>query len=1081
MVTKMLHILLVLTTLGADGESLRIVPAADGFSFIRLVHGDSDCAGRVELLQGNQWGTVCDEGWDLKDADVLCKELGCGLADKAIRRAAFGRGTGEIWLSHVQCSGHEASLTRCPRVLHSPRAVNGNPICTHDNDAGVKCSGALLMPTLSLLSPHAVLSPGEAVRFSCTVVPGHHLNYFNLSTRGIDTPLMTRWVTFAQSRVEFTLSILKTTQQGSYSCLYGIKGISPSSSTLTSPPSNFINITVVELLTPLHWYNTSTEAPTGSVIKGHSFNITCFTEKQYPGGSFQLRLIRSNDTVHQSLPALTPAVTFSFSNAQLSNEGYYYCLYMVQLDGRTFVSRESQPLPVSIRGADGESLRIVPAADGFSFIRLVHGDSDCAGRVELLQGNQWGTVCDEGWDLKDADVLCKELGCGLADKAIRRAAFGRGTGEIWLSHVQCSGHEASLTRCPRVLHSPRAVNGNPICTHDNDAGVKCSGALLMPTLSLLSPHAVLSPGEAVRFSCTVVPGHHLNYFNLSTRGIDTPLMTRWVTFAQSRVEFTLSILKTTQQGSYSCLYGIKGISPSSSTLTSPPSNFINITVVELLTPLHWYNTSTEAPTGSVIKGHSFNITCFTEKQYPGGSFQLRLIRSNDTVHQSLPALTPAVTFSFSNAQLSNEGYYYCLYMVQLDGRTFVSRESQPLPVSIRGADGESLRIVPAADGFSFIRLVHGDSDCAGRVELLQGNQWGTVCDEGWDLKDADVLCKELGCGLADKAIRRAAFGRGTGEIWLSHVQCSGHEASLTRCPRVLHSPRAVNGNPICTHDNDAGVKCSGALLMPTLSLLSPHAVLSPGEAVRFSCTVVPGHHLNYFNLSTRGIDTPLMTRWVTFAQSRVEFTLSILKTTQQGSYSCLYGIKGISPSSSTLTSPPSNFINITVVELLTPLHWYNTSTEAPTGSVIKGHSFNITCFTEKQYPGGSFQLRLIRSNDTVHQSLPALTPAVTFSFSNAQLSNEGYYYCLYMVQLDGRTFVSRESQPLPVSIRDPDPVLSPMVISCLASALAFLVALVVVVVIIIVARVKLCKRQENPLALELETRTCVDNTYVALG
>ncbi|XP_024002951.2 uncharacterized protein [Salvelinus sp. IW2-2015] len=347
-------------------------------------------------------------------------------------------------------------------------------------------------------------------------------------------------------------------------------------------------------------------------------------------------------------------------------------------------------------------------------------------------------------------------------------------------------------------------------------------------------------------------------------------------------------------------------------------------------------------------------------------------------------------------------------------------------------------------------------------------------------EDADVLCKELGCGLADKAIRRAAFGRGTGEIWLvtSSVRATSEPDAMSQ-----GSPQSQGRlrEPHCTHDNDAGVKCSGALLMPTLSLLSPHTVLSPGEAVRFSCTVVPGHHLNYFNLSTRGIDTPLMTRWVTFAQSRVEFTLSILKTTQQGSYSCLYGIKGISPSSSTLTSPPSNFINITVVELLTPLHWYNTSTEAPTGSVIKGHSFNITCFTEKQYPGGSFQLRLIRSNDMVHQSLPALTPAVTFSFSNAQLSNEGYYYCLYMVQLDGRTFVSRESQPLHVSIRDPDPVLSPMVISCLASALAFLVALVVVIVIIIVARVKLCKRQENPLALELETRTCVDNTYVALG
>ncbi|XP_029911718.1 uncharacterized protein LOC115362075 [Myripristis murdjan] len=291
-----------------------------------------------------------------------------------------------------------------------------------------------------------------------------------------------------------------------------------------------------------------------------------------------------------------------------------------------------------------------------------------------------------------------------------------------------------------------------------------------------------------------------------------------------------------------------------------------------------------------------------------------------------------------------------------------------------------------------------------------------------------------------------------------------------RCATVL------NSDPPCTHEKDAGVNCSGTLLMPTLSLLSPNAVFSIGEAVRFSCAALLGHHLNDFHLYKHGVSTPLVTQRVDQSQTRVELTLSDLETSHQGSYSCVYRIKGSSPSQ-LLSSPPSNSINITVVELLTPQHWYNTSIEAPTGSVIKGHSFNITCSTQQQYPGGSFQLRLIRSNGTVRQSLPALTPSVTFTFPNAQSSNEGYYYCLYRVQLGGRTFVSRESQPLPISIRDPDPVLSPMVISWLVSGLTFLVA---VVIIIIVAKV-LCKKEKKPSELERETRTCVDNTYVALA
>ncbi|KAF7657894.1 hypothetical protein LDENG_00020870 [Lucifuga dentata] len=379
--------------------------------------------------------------------------------------------------------------------------------------------------------------------------------------------------------------------------------------------------------------------------------------------------------------------------------------------------------------------------------------------------------------------------------------------------------------------------------------------------------------------------------------------------------------------------------------------------------------------------------------------------------------------------------------------------------------------VSAFDGVR-IRLVNGENKCSGRVEVLRHNQWGTVCDHGWDLREADVVCLELGCGLAGSALHGAAYGAGSGEIWLRHVQCSGHESSLTRCASVLHS------NPPCTHENDAGVKCSGTLLMPTLTLLSPHAVFSPGEAVRFSCSVLLGHYLSEFHLYKHGVSTPLVTQRVDQSQSqtRVELTLSDLERSHQGSYSCLYRIKGSSPSQ-LLSSPLSNSINIIVVELLTPQHWYNTSIDAPVGSVIKGHSFNITCSTQQQYPGGSFQLRLIRSNGTVRQSLPALTPAVTFTFPSAQSSNEGYYYCLYRVQLGGRTFVSRESQPLPISIRDPDPVLSPMVISWLVSGLTFVVS---VIVIIIVAKV-LCNKEKKPSELERETRTCVDNTYVALS
>ena len=43
---------------------------------IRLVDGVIDNEGRVEMCVNGVWGTVCDQGWDKTDANIVCKQLG---------------------------------------------------------------------------------------------------------------------------------------------------------------------------------------------------------------------------------------------------------------------------------------------------------------------------------------------------------------------------------------------------------------------------------------------------------------------------------------------------------------------------------------------------------------------------------------------------------------------------------------------------------------------------------------------------------------------------------------------------------------------------------------------------------------------------------------------------------------------------------------------------------------------------------------------------------------------------------------------------------------------------------------------
>ncbi|XP_067833433.1 uncharacterized protein [Heptranchias perlo] len=728
------------------------------------------------------------------------------------------------------------------------------------------------------------------------------------------------------------------------------------------------------------------ESPFDTFLRGHGLRIGCDAPYEFPNLTFYLY----KDGVFELSATASRSAAFRFRNISKQDEGNYTCLYQTEISGQSYNSTISDTLEVIISDFVSNDVNL----------RLANGLSPCSGRLEVFYNGEWGTVCEDGWLISNADVVCRDLNCGFAEQSTDSSVYGEGTGPIWLHHVGCAGTELSFWLCSSLSHQDHN------CAHSDDVGVSCSDFPPRPSISLNRPSGSFLPGETVRIECWAHSHYSVTGFYLSRFSGESLVMFQQSSQARYIATFTVRALGTNAQGRYSCHYGMssRGVN-----FNSTQSETVVVTIAYAPTSPNLY---LETRYNELFEGDSLTLRCLIPMQSADlaniGFYLYKEKEPSRPKGKSGPSARTFAIFTISHLNLSDGGSYACMYRAQRFGEWYNSTYSKRVTIVVSDRrERPTLSLVRTPGAFA----------------------------EG---EDVDLACASPGVH-AESTFRLLKMGE---DASLTSVAAkTAHQAAIFT---ITEAAISDGGDYVCSYElAQAGrvyqssksdrvtVTVIGTLPKPAISLSPNLTFLLEGDLGAIKCTTperYPEKTCYLYKNNSRG---PIASSTPARGERTCNFPIEGAVLTDEGDYSCRYRAQvGRRMANSSL----SRILPLTVrgrpSKPLISVYYRHTSDE-----------YVINCTVPVLRPGGRIYLyKAIGGQFAQVAYAQATGETVSFLISNTSSPGAGYYACMSETPAAGRLLRSPFSDAVTVLPRGSNS--QPMLVGlCLGGAVIALAAI----------------------------------------